>query len=375
MYVPNIMERARGSLEINPPIGVTAHLSNNGTKWLWTVTAIYGLSLLIYMGWTIGASYEDDGATTTTGACVACQEGTGTHSCHRRAASLKNRMKEYHSLAILIIAIGTVAYFLMASDLGYTGINTQFSNYVPSSTLRQIFYVRWVYYALAMPLLTAILTRFARAPVGDIILAISMAAAWPISLLIGALIRSSYKWGLYVFALIFYFYHMYLLAGPCRRKSAAYLTGLGAFILFGILYFIAWGCAEGGNVISTTSEMIWYGIIDIFFMPFFLACFLIMAPSEDQKDVNKRDLGAAESGLAPTSSGVTATHAHSQSPQMGKKMFGRYGHHDAPVSEKPATGIVTGTETQPGTGDMGTGQMGTGQPRLSEATAVGDHRT
>ena len=41
-----------------------------------------------------------------------------------------------------------------------------------------------------------------------------------------------------------------------------------------ITYPIAWACAEGANVISPTSEMIWYGILDIFAGPVFLFLFL-----------------------------------------------------------------------------------------------------
>ena len=41
-----------------------------------------------------------------------------------------------------------------------------------------------------------------------------------------------------------------------------------------ITYPIAWACAEGGNVITVTSEMIWYGILDILIGPVFLFLFL-----------------------------------------------------------------------------------------------------
>ena len=41
-----------------------------------------------------------------------------------------------------------------------------------------------------------------------------------------------------------------------------------------MLYPIAWGCSEGGNVISPTGEMIWYGILDILSGPVFLFLFL-----------------------------------------------------------------------------------------------------
>ena len=41
-----------------------------------------------------------------------------------------------------------------------------------------------------------------------------------------------------------------------------------------ITYPICWACSEGANVISPTSEMVWYGILDIIAGPFFLFFFL-----------------------------------------------------------------------------------------------------
>ena len=41
-----------------------------------------------------------------------------------------------------------------------------------------------------------------------------------------------------------------------------------------ITYPIAWACAEGSNIITVTSEMIWYGILDVLAGPVFLFLFL-----------------------------------------------------------------------------------------------------
>ena len=56
--------------------------------------------------------------------------------------------------------------------------------------------------------------------------------------------------------------------------KTAYLTSAGYLSFMLITYPIAWACAEGGNVISVTSEMIWYGILDIIAGPCFLFFFL-----------------------------------------------------------------------------------------------------
>lgn len=41
-----------------------------------------------------------------------------------------------------------------------------------------------------------------------------------------------------------------------------------------MLYPVAWGLSEGGNVISPTREMIWYGILDLVLGPIFLYYFV-----------------------------------------------------------------------------------------------------
>lgn len=66
--------------------------------------------------------------------------------------------------------------------------------------------------------------------------------------------------------------HTTFAAGGVLRSG--YLISSGFFSFMLITYPIAWACAEGGNVISVTSEMIWYGILDILAGPVFLFVFL-----------------------------------------------------------------------------------------------------
>ena len=48
-----------------------------------------------------------------------------------------------------------------------------------------------------------------------------------------------------------------------------------------MMYPIAWGCSEGGNVVSPTGEMIWYGILDLLLGPLFLFYFLFSLRNVD----------------------------------------------------------------------------------------------
>lgn len=55
---------------------------------------------------------------------------------------------------------------------------------------------------------------------------------------------------------------------------SGYIQGSGFIALITLLYPIAWACSEGANVISPTSEMVWYGILDLLLGPFFLFFFV-----------------------------------------------------------------------------------------------------
>ncbi len=386
MYLPSVL--ARDSLDTNPPIGVVAFMSRNGARWLWTVTAIHVVVLLFFMAW--GASmkakklgrdkglddhhgHHDNGMDPHGmghhGPTAAV--GAGPRICHDASydethTGYHDSLKKYHSLAVMIVALGAVAYFIMASNLGYTGIATEFGHHIPPNETRQVWYARWVYYVLTMPLIALLFTLHGRATVADSLLVAFMAAAWPAALLIGGLIRTSYKWGLYAFAVLFFLYQMFLLAVPCRRASTStFGAGVGAFALFGVLYFIAWGCAEGGNVISPTGEQVWYGILDVFFKPFFLGFYLCAVREvHDRHREQNRRRGLGRGVPAGT---VEAGH----SPRLGKKMFGRRGHHDAPMTEKGAREGVVAEPLEGGTGmGTGAGPMGTGTGPMGTGTGT-----
>ena len=48
------------------------------------------------------------------------------------------------------------------------------------------------------------------------------------------------------------------------------MRGAGILSFLWLLYPICWGLSEGGNRITSDGEMVFYGILDLFTMPFFL---------------------------------------------------------------------------------------------------------
>jgi bacteriorhodopsin len=100
--------------------------------------------------------------------------------------------------------------------------------------------------------------------------------------LCGALVKSSYKWGYFTFGCFAFLFVAYTVVFEGRthaRVIGADVTNV--YTLCGVwtislwfLYPIAWGLCEGGNVISSDSEAIFYGILDILAKPGFGALLL-----------------------------------------------------------------------------------------------------
>ena len=96
--------------------------------------------------------------------------------------------------------------------------------------------------------------------------------------LIGALVPTSYKWGYYTGGCIAMLYIFWTLIIPARANAralgdhahGAYIKSALLLSVLWFLYPIAWGLADGGNVISTDGEMVFYGVLDVLAKPVFL---------------------------------------------------------------------------------------------------------
>ena len=100
--------------------------------------------------------------------------------------------------------------------------------------------------------------------------------------LVGALVKTSYKWGYFVFGCGALGYIVYNLVWDARKhanllgkdvgRAFLYCGSLTAFLW--ILYPVAWGICEGGNLIAPDSEAVFYGILDLLAKPVFGALLL-----------------------------------------------------------------------------------------------------
>ncbi|KAH9925709.1 heat shock protein 30 [Amylocystis lapponica] len=233
------------ALNSNPPDAVL-HVSTHGSDWLWAAFSLLACFLLV----TVGITFT-----------------------RPRGARL------FHQIAVIVLTTASIAYFSMASDLGATPVVTEFRG---DHVTRQVWYVRYIQWFINFPLLLLELLLATGLSLSDILTTLFMAVVLVVSGLVGSLIPSTYKWGFFVFGCSALFYIWYVLlwhaphttfaAGGVVRKGYYLAASYLAFML--ITYPICWACSEGANVISPTSEMIWYGILDVFAGPCFLFVFL-----------------------------------------------------------------------------------------------------
>lgn len=336
-------------------------ITTNGSNWLWAAFAVMLLSDLIVIGWHF---------------------------------TVPRGQRVFHQLGAIILTTASIAYFSMASNLGSTPIATEFRNLgYPAGTLRQIWYVRYIDWAITTPALLLELALASGLPLSDIITLVFFDLVMIITGLVGALVASSYKWGYFVFGNFALFYIWWVLLGPARTSAGLLgpgfkksFTSSAAFLSFiWILYPIAWGLADGSSTIWPDAEMVFYGVLDVIAKPVYIFFHLF--------SLSKLDLTALQlqSGKFSSSAGTSSSHDHSEKPSRGfgnhtvnaahthetpvarggepthagaKKggLFGRKGHYDATA---PAgthhTGAAPVNVAQP---------VDASNPRMSEATVA-----
>lgn len=107
----------------------------------------------------------------------------------------------FHYITAGITLIATIAYFSMGSNLGWTAIQVEFPRSDPkvAGLMRQIFYVRYIDWFLTTPLLLMDLLLTCGMPTPTIAYVILMNEIMIVTGLVGALVKTSYKWGFFTF--------------------------------------------------------------------------------------------------------------------------------------------------------------------------------
>ncbi|KAH7386170.1 hypothetical protein BKA64DRAFT_134983 [Cadophora sp. MPI-SDFR-AT-0126] len=269
----------RDALTSNPnmfnyPQKSDINITSRGSDLYWAVSAVMGVSALAFIAhahFVVGP---------------------------KKAHSLQYVIFHYITAAICFVAC--IAYFTMASNLGYAAIMVEFqrSDPVVAGLYREIFYVRYIDWVITTPLLLLDVLLTAGLPWPTILITILIDEIMIVTGLVGALVTSQYKWGYFVFAMVSLFFIAYSVvyvgpkhAGRIRASNEtnirkSYILAAGWTMGLWFLYPIAWGLSEGGNVISADSEAIFYSVLDVLAKPGF-GLILILA----HRNIEPEDIG------------------------------------------------------------------------------------
>ncbi|KAE8214152.1 hypothetical protein CF327_g2406 [Tilletia walkeri] len=251
--VPSLLARAAGNqaVNINRPLA-DIDLTTSGSSFLWFVFTMMAATAIGTSVWAF-ASVDP----------------------HRRV---------FHYLTIGILTTASVAYFAMASNLGETPVQVEFLREGASIAAqnggrltRGIWYARYIDWTITTPLLLLEILLVSGVPTSTILLTIFMDIVMIVTGLIGALVPSTYKWGFFSIGCVAMLFVFWILYGPAHTSAKSisadngrvYFNGAIALCFLWFLYPIAWGLADGGNVISTDGEMVFYGVLDLLAKPVF----------------------------------------------------------------------------------------------------------
>jgi bacteriorhodopsin len=305
-------DRSNWALGVNPP-QAARHLTTNGSNWLWAVFAIFLLSFLIHAALSLKPHH------------------------HERVFS--------HLFTLALLA-GTLAYFAQASDLGSRAVRTSSGRRFRYPSY-QIFWPKYAFWAVAFPAITIALGLLSGMSWATILYAVGLAWIWVFSYFISAMTATTYKWGFYAIGTLAWLGLAALTLGAQKRATAAgvgrhYSALAGWTNLLWLLYPIAFGVSDGGNVIGVTASFVFWGILDILLLPVIAAAFYILSRKWDYRSL----------GLEFTQHGRTHGHA---GPGMVEKDLGHRNGAGAP----PHT---AGGAAMPGTAIPPAGHAGSAAP-------------
>lgn len=252
-----IQVRTNDALNINPPAG-DEHLSVHGSDWLWAVTAIYTVSFLVFFGLSFVA----------------------------RAGE-----RVFHYIYVIALLVGSITYYAMASDLGFSVIAT--SNNLGKGLTRQIFFAHYINWVVAFPAVILSLGLLSGLSWATLVYQVFLSWFWILTYLAGAYTTTNYKWGFFAFGTVAWLLlatSQWLLDGrrSAVRVGAARDHNLlsGWLNLLWLLYPIAYGVSDGGNKIGETPSFIFFGILDVLMLPVLAFATLILSGDWDYNKLN-----------------------------------------------------------------------------------------
>lgn len=190
----------------------------------------------------------------------------------------------FHVVTATITLTAAISYFAMATGDGnsFTHIEVKHKHkHTPDVTddvFRQIFWGRYVDWAITTPLLLLDLSFLAGLNGADITVAIVADLVMVLTGLFAAFgSTEGQKWGYYAMACVAYIAIVWVVALGGRRtaanknnKTAKFFAAIGGFtFILWTLYPVVWGLGDGSRILSVDGEIIAYAILDVLAKPVF----------------------------------------------------------------------------------------------------------
>ncbi|KZF21088.1 family A G protein-coupled receptor-like protein [Xylona heveae TC161] len=252
-----LFERGNDALNVNPITGVDEALSLHGSDWLWAVMAIYCLSLIVLLSFSFTS---------------------------------KESERVFHYLFTLVLLVGATTYFAQASDLGWSAVKQV--DHVGNGLVRQMFWAKYVNWVVAFPSLALALGLVSGVSWTTIVTNIVCAWFWVITYLVAAYTTTSYKWGFFAFGTFAWLILAMSTINESREAAALLAVDRDYLILsvwlnvLWVLYPIAFGLTDGGNIIGVTSGHVFFGVLDVLMVPGLSFGFLFFSRNWDFRKLN-----------------------------------------------------------------------------------------
>lgn len=249
-------------LNFNPPAG-DIHITGPGDDWLWTVFSVDYFVLVILLVWMFWTPRRD---------------------------------RVFHYLSTLTVVVTGFCYLAIAGDIADLAVPPEFTRHQADvrGTARQVFWIRYVDWFFTMPFIVINLNLTSGLYWHNILYNIILVIVFTAMYLVGVIVPNSYRWGFYTIgtvALLLSF-EVNLFQGISAARAVGgnvakfYPLLAGYLCIIQLLYPICWACSEGGNVISPTSEQVFYGILDLLTKPFFAIILLLVHTQIDKADLD-----------------------------------------------------------------------------------------
>jgi len=281
-----LLPRAKSPLDVNLSHEVNERLTENGSNWLFAVTAVFFVVMLALS-----------------------------------ALQLRARAGErlFHYIFIIANFVGGIAYFAMASNLAWHARDV-ILNHDWHSPPRQVFWAKYAYWAVSFPAVILALGVLSGVAWATIVYHMLLAWIWIGCYYGAAFVDTSYRWAFFVFGTVAWLMlaASTLLQGTrsARRVGIArdYTALAGWVNLLWLLYPIAWGLSEGGNRLGVTGAMAFFGVLDLLMVPVLSAAFVVLARRWDYHRLN---IAFTQYGRVPAAIGTFPDKHHTTAGGAG----------------------------------------------------------